>query len=102
MIVVGLDIEGNRLPGEGLDEDLHGTTSESKDQVKSRFLLDIVIRKGSAIFELLTGEDKSLLLRGNSFLVLDLGLHVGDGVIGLNVQSDRLSCEGLDENLHGS
>jgi hypothetical protein len=35
-------------------------------------LLDVVVRKGSAILELLAGEDKSLLVRGDSLLVLDL------------------------------
>jgi len=100
--VVGLDIQGDRLSREGLDEDLHGTTSKTKDQVEGGLLLDVVIREGSSIFKLLSGEDQSLLLRGDSFLVLDLGFHVGDRVIGFDIQGDRLSGEGLDEDLHGS
>jgi hypothetical protein len=40
--------------------------------VQSRLLLDVVVGQGSAIFELLAGEDQSLLVRGNSFLVLNL------------------------------
>ena len=35
-------------------------TSESEDQVKGRFLLDVVVRKGSAILKLLSSEDESL------------------------------------------
>merc|ERR1719361_1320138 len=70
--VIWLDIKGNRLSGEGFDENLHGTTSESKDKMKGRFFLDVVIRKCSAIFELLSSEDQSLLLWRDSFFVLDL------------------------------
>jgi len=42
------------------------------------------------------------LVWGNSFLVLDLGLHIVDSVGGLNVQGDGLACEGLHENLHST
>merc|ERR1712109_341841 len=100
--IIWLNVQRDRLSGEGLDEDLHGTTSQTEDQVKSGLLLDVVVREGSSIFQLLTGEDKSLLLRGNSFLVLNLGLHIGNRVIWLDVQSNRLSREGLDEDLHGT
>ena len=64
--------------------------------------MDVVILEGSAVLELLTGEDKSLLIWGNSFLVLDLGLHVLDGIGLLNVESDGLSGKGLNEDLHTS
>jgi len=68
--------------------------------MEGRLLLNVVVRKGSAILKLLTGEDKSLLVWGDSLLILDLGLHVLDSVCGLNVKGDRLTGEGLDENLH--
>jgi hypothetical protein len=61
--------------------------------VQSRLLLDVVVRKGSTIFELLAGEDESLLIRRNSFLVLDLGLDVVDGVRGLDLEGDGLTRE---------
>lgn len=48
--------------------------------MESRLLLNIVVREGSAVFELLAGEDETLLIRRNSFLILDLGLDVVDGV----------------------
>merc|ERR1719356_625468 len=100
--VVWLDVQGDRLSREGLYEDLHGTTAKTKDKVKGRFLLNVVVRKGSAVLQLLSSEDQSLLLWWNSFLVLDLGFHVGNRVIWLDVQGDRLSREGLDEDLHGT
>jgi len=68
--------------------------------VKSRLLLDVVVRKCSAVLELLSGKDESLLIGGNSFLVLDLGLYIVDGVRRLDLQSDRLSGESLDKDLH--
>jgi len=78
----------------------HTTTSKSENKVESRFFLDVVIGKSASIFELFSSEDESLLIRRNSFLILDLSLHVIDGIGGLDVKSDSLAGEGLDENLH--
>ena len=64
--------------------------------------MNVVVRKGSAVFKLLSGENESLLIGRNSFLVLDLSLDGLNGVTGLNVQSDGLSGEGLDEDLHST
>ena len=44
--------------------------------MEGRLLLDVIIRKGAAILELLSGEDETLLVWGNTFLVLDLGLDL--------------------------
>ena len=97
--VCWLDIEGDGLTSEGLDEDLH-TTSKSEDEMEGRLLLDVVVGKGSSILKLLTSEDKSLLIWRDTFLILDLGLDVLDGVCWLNIKSDGLTSEGLDEDLH--
>ena len=94
-----LDIESDSLSGQSLDENLH-TTSESQNQVKSGLLLDVVVSKGSAVLELLTSEDESLLIWRDSFLVLDLGLDIFDAVRRLDVEGDGLSSQGLDEDLH--
>ena len=56
-------------------------------------LLDVVVREGPAVFELLTSEDKSLLVRGDALLVLDLVFHIVDGVRRLDLQSNRLSSD---------
>ena len=45
-------------------------------------------------------EDEALLIRGNAFLVLDLGLDVVDGVRGLDLERDGLARERLNEDLH--
>jgi len=95
----GFDVKSDSLAGQSLDEDLH-TTSKSQNQVKGGFLLDIVVGKSSAVFELLSGKDESLLIRGDTFLVLDLSLDVFNGVRGFDVKSDGLASQSLDEDLH--
>jgi len=97
--VCWFDIEGDGLTSESLDEDLH-TSSKSQDKMESRLLLDVVIGESSTILELLSGEDKSLLVWWDSFLILDLGLDVLDSVSWLNIEGDGLSSKGLDEDLH--
>merc|ERR1712219_8693 len=94
-----LNFEGDGLSGKGLNEDLH-TTTESEDEMEGALLLDVVVRKGSAILKLLSGEDESLLIGWDSFLVLDLSLDVLNGVRWLNLEGDGLSSESLDEDLH--
>ena len=68
--------------------------------MKSGLFLDVVVLKSAAIFELLTGKDKSLLVWGNTFLVLDLSLDGLDGVGLLDFERDSFTGEGLNENLH--
>jgi len=70
--------------------------------VKSGLLLDVVVGESAAVFKLLSGEDEALLIWGDTFLVLNFGLHVLNGVRGFDVQSDGLASEGLDEDLHTS
>jgi len=68
--------------------------------VKSALLLDVIIRKSSPVLELLTRKDKSLLIRWDTLLILDLGLDILDSIAGLYLERDRFSGQGLDENLH--
>merc|ERR1719197_312904 len=75
---------------------------EAQDEVERRLLLDVVVREGAAVLELLAGEDEALLVRRNALLVLDLLLHVVDRVRGLDVERDRLARQGLDEDLHAA
>jgi len=98
--VVGLDVQGDGFPREGLDKDLHGTSTKAKDKMKCGFFLNVVVRKSSPIFELFTGEDQSLLLWWDSFFVLNLSLDVCDGVVGLYIKRDGFSRKGLDKYLH--
>jgi hypothetical protein len=97
--VRGLHFERNSFASEGLHEDLHAS-SQSQHQVESRLLLDVVVRKGAAVLQLLACEDQSLLIRGNAFLVLNLLLDVIDRVRGLNFERNSFASEGLHEDLH--
>ena len=78
----------------------HDTTAEAEDEVKGGLLLDVVVREGAAIIELLALEDETLLVRGDALLVLDLLLDGLDGVRVVDIKSDGLVREGLHENLH--
>lgn len=42
------------------------TTPESKHEMQCRFLLDVVVRQRSAIFQLFAGKNQPLLIRRNS------------------------------------
>jgi hypothetical protein len=59
--------------------------------MESRLLLDVVVAQGTAVLELFPGEDETLLIRGDSLLVLDLGFDVVDGVRWLNIERDGLA-----------
>lgn len=59
------------LAGKNLERGLNDTTTETEDEVKGRLLLDVVVREGAAILELLTSEDEALLIGRDTFLVLD-------------------------------
>jgi hypothetical protein len=75
------------------------TTTETENQVQGGLLLDIVVRESAAILELLSSEDETLLIGGNTLLVLDLLLDVLDTVGSLDIKGDGLSGKGLYENL---
>ena len=66
LLVLVLDLLGG---GVDLLLALLTTTTQAKDEVKGRLLLDVVIRKSAAVLELLAGEDQALLVRGNTLLV---------------------------------
>ncbi|POO01628.1 hypothetical protein TorRG33x02_024050 [Trema orientale] len=97
--VGALHLQRDRLPSQGLDEDLHPTT-QPEHQVQGRLLLDIVIREGPPVLELLPGKDEPLLVRRDPLLVLNLRLHVVDRIRALDLEGDRLPSKGLDEDLH--
>merc|ERR1712093_748763 len=60
--VGALNLEGDGLAGESLDEDLHAS-AQPKHQMQGGLLLDVVVLEGAAILELLAREDEALLVR---------------------------------------
>jgi hypothetical protein len=53
--IAGLDIKGDGLSGQSLDENLH-PSAKTKGQGKGGLLLDVVVGQGVAILELLSGS----------------------------------------------
>uniref|UniRef100_A0A453L3A1 Uncharacterized protein n=1 Tax=Aegilops tauschii subsp. strangulata TaxID=200361 RepID=A0A453L3A1_AEGTS len=74
--------------------------AEAQHQVERRLLLDVVVGQRAALLQLLPGEDQPLLVRRYTFLVLDLGLDIVDGVAALDLEGDGLPGQGLDKDLH--
>jgi len=68
--------------------------------VEGGFFLDVIVTESSAIFKLFSGENKSLLIGWDTFLVLDFGLNVFNGVAWFNIEGDGLSGQGFHEDLH--
>merc|ERR1712200_122093 len=99
--IASLDLQGDGLPGQGLDKDLH-TSSQPQVQMEGRLFLDVIVGQSPAVLELLASEDQPLLIRGDSFLILDLGLDVLNTVAGFNLQGDGFAGKGLHEDLHTS
>ena len=75
-------------------------TTKSQHSMKSGLLLNVVVRQSTSIFQLLASKDQSLLVRRNSFFILDLGLYIFYCIQGLDLESDGLPRQGLHENLH--
>ena len=65
-------------------------------------LLDVIVSECAAILKLLSGKNQSLLVWGDTLLVLDLGLNVINGVGAFNLKGDGLPRKGLDKNLHST
>ena len=66
LLVLVLDLLGG---GVDLLLALLTTTTQAEDEVKGGLLLDVVVRKSATILELLTSEDQTLLVRGDTLLV---------------------------------
>lgn len=96
-LLLVLDLLGLRV---GLLLPLLCSTPQPENKVESRLFLYVVVGQGSSIFQLLPSKDEPLLIRRDTFLVLDLCLHVINGVRALNLKRDGLSCKRLDEDLH--
>ena len=52
------------LGSQSLKRGFNNTTTKTENQVKSGFLLDVVVGERTTIFQLLTSEDKTLLVWG--------------------------------------
>ena len=70
--------------------------------MEGALLLDVVVREGPTILQLLARKDEALLIRGDALLVLDLRLNIVDRVGRLHLEGDSLARQRLNEDLHAS
>ncbi|CAN8004907.1 unnamed protein product [Ixodes hexagonus] len=68
--------------------------------MEGRLLLNVVVGQGAPVFELLAGEDQTLLVGRDPLFVLNLGLHVLNRVARLNLERDGLPGQGFHKDLH--
>lgn len=61
--------------------------------MKGGLFLYVVVGESATVFELLSSEDQTLLVRRNALLVLNLGLDIVDSVRGFNLKSDGLASD---------
>jgi hypothetical protein len=95
------NVKGDGFTSEGLYENLH-SSSKSENQVKSGLFLDVIVGESSAIFKLLSSEDESLLIRWDTFFILNFSLDIFNGICWLNIKCDGFTSKCLDEDLHTS
>jgi len=67
--------------------------------------LNVVVEESVAILKFFSSEEESLLIKRDSFLILDILLDVINSVRSLNIESDSLSSKDLsskdlDEDYH--
>ena len=65
--------------------------------MEGRFLLDIIIGQGAAVFKLLSREDQTLLIRRNPLFILNLRFYVVDGVRRFDLKGDRFTSQSFDD-----
>ena len=70
--------------GQHTERRLNDTTTQTKDEMEGRLLLDVVVRKGTAVLQLLTSKDQTLLIWWDALFVLDFGFDIFDSVRSLN------------------
>lgn len=68
--------------------------------MKSGLFLDVIVTQSPSIFELFASEDQTLLVRWDTFFVLNLGFDILNGVRRFDLESNGLTGQGFDEDLH--
>jgi len=96
-----LNLKSDGFSCQGFDKDLH-SSSETKYKMESWLLLNVIIRKSAAIFQLLASKDETLLIWRNAFLILNFGLYIFNSVRWFNFKCDGFSSQSFDKNLHAS
>ena len=91
------NLQHEHLSGHRLHEDPRAFEYRG-DKMKDGVLSNVVVRERVAAVVKYEGEP--LLVRGDTLLILDFGLHVINPIRWLNVEWDGLAGRGLDRDLH--
>mmetsp|Transcript_12773 Transcript_12773/g.15377 ORF Transcript_12773/g.15377 Transcript_12773/m.15377 type:complete len:207 (+) Transcript_12773:137-757(+) len=76
------------------------STTQTQNKMQGRFLLNIVVAQGTSIFKLFSGKDKTLLIRGDAFLVLNLRFDIIDRVRRFDIERNGFTRKSFDKDLH--
>lgn len=82
-----------------LDKDLH-TATQPQHQMQGRLLLNVIVAERPSILELFPGKNQPLLIRRNTFFILDLALDVVDRIARFHFQRYRLARQRFHKDLH--
>jgi len=74
----------------------------TKNQMKRRLLLNIIVGESATILQLLPRKNQPLLIRRDTLLILDLTLDALNRVALLYIQSNGLAGKRLDKDLHSN
>lgn len=69
------------------------STAETENKMESGLLLNVIIRESATVLKLLSGKDQTLLIRGDSLLVLNLGFNIVDRIRRLHLEGDGLASD---------
>jgi len=75
-------------------------TSESQNQVKCAFMLNVVVTESATVFKLHACVNHSLLVRRDAFLILDPTLQFLYGVTRVDLDFNSLASQRLDIDQH--
>ena len=70
--------------------------------MNSRICSNVIVSQWISIFKLFSCIDQSLLGGGNAFLLLYLSRHVLYKIIRVDIEINRISCEGFNGDLHAA
>ena len=70
--------------------------------MKSRLLLNVIVRQRTTILQLRASENQALLVRRNALLILNLGLDSLNRITALHIQRNGLARKRLHEDLHST
>ena len=84
-----------------VDEEPHAAT-KSQHQEECVTALDVVVRQGTAVLQLLACKDQALVVGWNTCLGLDLGLHVVDRLRRVCLDRDGLAGQSPYKALHAT